>query len=92
MLRKLGIALACLLYGEYNKRGQLKRILLAVASAGAIQGAAIGLLNVVAKIPAFIPLMYLNALLPIGIGLYFLLREKGARPVAVKSDTGAQGA
>ena len=86
------IALACLLYGEYNKRGQLKRIVLAIAGAGAVQGIAIGLTNVVAKVPILIPLMYVNAIAPIGIGLYFLLREKGARPVTMSADSGAQGA
>lgn len=86
------IALACLLYGEYNKRGQLKRIVLAIAGAGAVQGAAIGLTNVVAKVPLLIPLMYVNAITPIVIGLYFLLREKGARTVAVNAGSGAQGA
>lgn len=81
------IALVCLLFGEFNRRGQMKRIVLAIGGCGGMQGAALGLNNAAAKIPELIPLMYLNVLVPIAIGLYVLLHEKRARAVAVSGES-----
>ncbi|MCZ6859873.1 MAG: LPS export ABC transporter permease LptF [Alphaproteobacteria bacterium] len=77
------VALVCLLYGEFDKRGQLKRIILAIALAAAIQGAAIGLTNFAAKVPWAIALIYVNAISPILIGLFLLIREKRRRPIMI---------
>ena len=74
------VALVSLLYGEFDKRGQVKRIVFAVASAGAIQGAAIGLHNFSAKVPQAIPLMYANVLVPILLGLILLFRPRRMGP------------
>ena len=68
------IALAVLLSGEFNKRGQTVRLVTAVTIGVAVQGAALGLLNLAAKVPEIIPLMYVNALAPSLIGLYVLGR------------------
>lgn len=77
------VALVCLLFGEFNKRGQLKRIVLAIALAGTIQGGAIGLTNFAAKVPWAIVLIYVNAIAPILFGLFLLVREKRRRPVMI---------
>lgn len=77
------VALVCLLFGEFNKRGQFKRIVLAIAIAGTIQGGAIGLTNFAAKVPWAIVLIYVNAIAPLLIGLFLLVREKRRRPVMI---------
>jgi lipopolysaccharide export system permease protein len=69
------IALAVLLSGEFDKRGQLKRILTAVAVVAAVQIVAIGINNLAAKFPEAIILMYINAFAPMAIGLRSLLRD-----------------
>lgn len=86
------VALACLLYGEFDKRGQVRRIVLAIALAASIQGLAIGLTNFAAKVPAAIVLMYLNAGLPIVIGFIVLVREKRQRPVMISGTAADAGA
>ncbi len=77
------VALVCLLFGEFDKRGQLRRIILAIALAATIQGAAIGLTNFAAKVPWAIVLIYVNAVAPILIGLFLMVREKRRRPVMI---------
>lgn len=74
------VALIALLYGQFDKRGQAKRIVLAIGAAGAIQGAAIGLHNFSAKVPEAIVLMYLNPIVPIVVGFILLLRANRMRP------------
>lgn len=72
------IPLACLLPGEINRRGQLKRVLVAVALAFAFQSVSIGIQNLASRYGAAIPLMYLIDLLPIGLG-YGMLMRRGIR-------------
>jgi len=74
------VALIALLYGPYDKRGQVKRIVLAIGAAGGIQGAAIGLHNFAAKVPEAIGLMYANAVVPILLGMVLLFRANRMRP------------
>lgn len=69
------IALAVLLSGEFDKRGQLKRILTAVAMVAVVQIVAIGINNLAAKFPEAIILMYVNALAPMVVGLRSLTRD-----------------
>ena len=59
------IALASLLTGATTRRGQTRRIILGVGFVVAVQAAALGIENVTAKNLSFIPLMYVNACLPI---------------------------
>lgn len=68
----LFIALATLLSGDFNRRGQTVRILIAVGFAIVVEFLGIGLNNLAAKIPITIPLMYLNVVLPIAIGYHLL--------------------
>ena len=74
------IALTGLLSGEFDKRGQARRILMTVGAALPIQAGAIGFFNLSAKVPAAILLMYLNALVPILVCTWMLTRSQRRRP------------
>jgi lipopolysaccharide export system permease protein len=67
------IPLACLLPGELNRRGQLRRVLLAVGFAFIFQTFDLGVRNLAARNPITIPLMYFVDLLPLGLGFGILL-------------------
>jgi lipopolysaccharide export system permease protein len=67
------IPLACLLPGEFNRRGQLRRVLLAVFLALIFQSTDLGVRNLAASHYAAIPLMYLIDLLPLALGFGMLL-------------------
>jgi len=68
------IPLACLLPGELNRRGQLKRVLLAIGLAFAFQMLDLGVNNLALRSPAAIPLMYAVDLLPLVLGFGILVR------------------
>jgi lipopolysaccharide export system permease protein len=67
------IPLACLLPGEFNRRGQLKRVILAIGAAFLFQTTALGVNNLASRFAAVIPLMYVIDLLPFTIGIASLL-------------------
>ena len=67
------IPLACLLPGELNRRGQLKRVLLAIATAFLFELLDLGVNNLAARSPAAIPLMYAVDLLPFVLGFGILV-------------------
>jgi lipopolysaccharide export system permease protein len=67
------IPLACLLPGEFNRRGQLRRVLLAIAIAVVFQALDLGIKNLAGRHPPAIPLMYLTDLLPLALGFGMLL-------------------
>lgn len=56
------IPLGCLLSGEFNRRGQTRRVLLAVLVAFVFQATDLAFKNVASRVPAAIPMMYLNVL------------------------------
>lgn len=58
------IALATLLSGQFNRRGQWQRIALAVAMVTLLVFASVGLRGMMAIHPAIVPLAYLAVLLP----------------------------
>jgi len=66
------VALFILLPGQFNKRGQLPRLVLAVIVAACVQGLAVALLQIASKSLVFVPLMYANALLPLAVGAWIL--------------------
>ena len=67
------IPLACLLPGELNRRGQLKRVLLAVGLAFGFELLDLGVNNLAVRSPTAIPLMYVAHLLPFVLGFGILL-------------------
>ena len=69
------IPLACLLPGEFNRRGQLKRVLLAISSALAFQTIDLAIKNLAGRYPVAIALSYVVDLLPFTLGLGILLRR-----------------
>lgn len=74
------IVLAFLLSGEFNRRGQSRLVLGATLAMIAVQAAGLALNSFAARMPALVPLMYLNASLPIAAGLYYLARPRQRTP------------
>jgi lipopolysaccharide export system permease protein len=74
------IPLVALLCGEFNRRGQVRRILLAIALALLFETFDLVLRNLAVHTPVGIVLMYLNAFLPVAIGCFFLLDDKHRLP------------
>jgi lipopolysaccharide export system permease protein len=68
------IPLACLLPGDLNRRGQLKRVLLAVAIAFLFELFDLGVINLASRSATAVPLMYVTGLLPLVLGFGILLR------------------
>jgi len=73
------IALALLVSGEYNRRGQARPLLIGTLAVVVIQAAGLGFDNLAAKMPSLVPLMYANAVLPIAGGMYLLLWPRRRR-------------
>lgn len=69
------IPLACLLPGEFNRRGQLKRVLIAVACALSFQALDLAIKNIEGRFAAAIPMSYIVDLLPFTLGLGILLHR-----------------
>jgi lipopolysaccharide export system permease protein len=67
------IPLACLLPGEFNRRGQLNRVLVAIGLAFVFQAVDLAVKNLAIRHAAAIPLMYLTDLLPLALGFGILL-------------------
>jgi len=80
------VGLACLLYGPITRRSQTMRIVTAVSIMITLQGAALGLENVIAKKLYLLPLLYALAALPILAGTVMLIRH----PKAPKPSKSAQ--
>ncbi len=68
------IPLACLLTGEFNRRGQLRRVLLAVGLAFAYQSADLAIRSLALRDERAILLMYLIDVLPFIVAFGILLR------------------
>ena len=90
----VAIGLAALLLGNVDRRGQWRRILVAIAAAVLFEAAALFLVNATAKNSSLIPLMYLNPVLAT-VAALAVLRGRfprilgGGRPAAPQP--GAQG-
>jgi lipopolysaccharide export system permease protein len=69
------IPLACLLPGEFNRRGQLRRVLIAISSALAFQTTDLAVKNLAGRYPIAIVLTYVVDLLPFVVGLGILLHR-----------------
>jgi lipopolysaccharide export system permease protein len=69
------IPLACLLPGEFNRRGQLKRVLTAVGVALTFQALDLAVKNLEGRYAGAIPISYVVDLLPFVVGLGILLHR-----------------
>jgi lipopolysaccharide export system permease protein len=69
------IPLACVLPGEFSRRGQVKRVIAAIVAAFLFQMASLGVNNLAARFDRAIPLMYVIDLLPFVLGLAILLHR-----------------
>jgi lipopolysaccharide export system permease protein len=83
------IALAVMLSGDFTRRGQSDRVLLAIGLVVVVQALGIGLANLAGKAPALIPLMYVNAIAPIALALYVLYFGMPQRQPGRRIDDGA---
>jgi len=70
------VALACLLTGSFNRRGQVRRILTAVTILFIMQSSYLGLINLAKDSFWAMPVLYIAVLLPSVIG-WFILGDKG---------------
>jgi lipopolysaccharide export system permease protein len=70
------IPLGALLHGEFNRRGQLRRVLLAVLFAFCFETLDLGLRNLATRFPSGIALLYLNAILPALIVGFILFNDR----------------
>jgi lipopolysaccharide export system permease protein len=73
------IGLAALLAGEFNRRGQVRRILWATSAVVLIQLAYLGAANLTATMPAVAPLLYIIPLATAAAATYVLLIQPGRR-------------
>ena len=80
------VGLACLISGSITRRGQTRRIMVAVVIIVLLQAAAMGLQNLSARDLRWVPLMYVNAILPIFVAYWYMLRSPRGR----RSGTGAR--
>lgn len=78
------IALAALLSGQFDKRGQTQRLGVATIAALIVQGGALGALNLASKVPLAIPLIYLNVLVPGVLAFLYMMRTGTRRRPARK--------
>ncbi|HZT87409.1 MAG TPA: LPS export ABC transporter permease LptF [Stellaceae bacterium] len=69
------LPLACLLPGQLNRRGQQKRVLLAIILAFAFQALDVALKNLTIRYSGAIPFLYLTTILPFVIGLAVILHR-----------------
>jgi len=67
------VALAALLAGEFNRRGQNRRVLLAVGAVVAVQIANLGLVNLATLVPMVTPLIYALPVMTIAGALWVLM-------------------
>ena len=69
-------ARSCLLSGQYSRRGQGWRIIVAILAVVLIRATGLGITNVAAKVPAMLPLIHLHILVAIAACVYLLRRRR----------------
>jgi lipopolysaccharide export system permease protein len=74
------VPLACLLTGEFNRRGQARRILTAVVLAFIFEAVDLGIRNAVNRAPMLIPLVYVSSLTPALLAAWFLMHDERRAP------------
>lgn len=74
-LSMAALPILCLLPGEFNRRGQPRRVILAIGLAFFLEFIDVGLKDMANRYDPAVPLLYVNALLPFLITLWFLWRD-----------------
>jgi lipopolysaccharide export system permease protein len=70
------LPILCLLPGEFNRRGQGQRVLLAIALAFCFEFVDVGLKNLSGRADVAIPLLYVNVMLPIAAAAFLIWRDR----------------
>ncbi len=70
------VALAALLSGEFNRRGQARRVVLATVIVAGLEGATFSLHDFATRLPLTTPAMYVTVLLVMAVSLWLLLRQR----------------
>lgn len=85
------VALAFILTGTFDKHGQIKRISVAILCVIVIEAAGLGAASLASKNLLFVPLVYLVALVPLGLGLLALSRNTwpSIMPFSLRPHTGS---
>ncbi len=83
------IALAAVLAGEFNRRGQNKRIILAAVAAISLQVLGLGVSQFASRNPILIPLMYLNPLAFAGGAITLLAQVRHPRATSMPQQEAA---
>lgn len=73
------VGLAALLSGDFNRRGQMHRLLVAILCIGLLEGLALALQDLAGRTPQTLPFMYLAPVLPVGVSIYLLLKRSRRR-------------
>lgn len=84
------VAMAALLSGEFNRRGQTRRVLVAILVIAILEAQALTLHDLTVRTVKAVPAMYAGALVPTAIALIVLLR--GARRRAPREEPNAVAA
>ncbi len=84
------LALGVLLSGEFNRRGQLRRVILAVLCVAALEGMSLALQDLASRSLQAIPAMYAGPIVPILVSFYLLLRRPRRRATALAMGAPAQ--
>jgi len=85
----LSNALAALMFltaGQFSRRGQSKRILLAIGGVIILQVASLGFANISAKNLQLLPLLYFATLLPVPVCSFFMSWHKKRNPKTVAKE------
>ncbi len=86
------VTVVSLVVGDYSQRGQWKRVLAALVLNILIAVSSLGLAGLTAKVLYLWPVLYINALIPIGFGLAFLfVAPRLAATSRLPSLSGANG-
>jgi lipopolysaccharide export system permease protein len=79
------VGLACLLPGDFNRRGMGRRVLAAAVAGVAVQAVSIALPNLATRFPAVIPFLYAVPLMAISVSAWALVqgprRRRSAGPM-----------
>jgi len=74
------VAMAAMLSGNFSRRGNTGRVLVAIAAIFALQLASLGLFNMSRRTLALVPLLYALPILSILAGLTLIIRSRVRRP------------